>query len=80
MAYDSSVDKLLKEKIILADTVRLAVFSYNGGEPKFAIQERSVWTDRQTGKETVSWKNLQGRINVIEMKIIAEETIKFLED
>jgi hypothetical protein len=73
MQYDNTKDVLIKEEIVETNTgkFRVAIFIYNEGEQKLAIQKETCWMDKQTGKPVIAWTSKTGRFDLATAKMLA---------
>jgi len=76
--YDANKDKLISETPLMNGTMRLATFTYNDGEEKSVIQERSVKINKADGSTIESWINIKGRMNSIDFKVLIDDVYKVL--
>ena len=72
MAYDPSKDKELQSFTNPEDSFKIAVFSYDGKDPKLALSKKT-----STGQKTY-WKSFS-RLNVEETKFMKEVLDKVID-
>ena len=72
MAYDPSKDKELQSFTNQDETFKVALFSYDGKEPKLALSKKT-----STGQKTY-WKSFT-RLNIDETKFMREVLDNVLE-
>lgn len=79
MAYNADADKLIAEKLTKDGVYRVAIFSYNGGEQKIAVQMKDMITPKNTTTSKEVWKNVSGRLKISTYVEIAKLILEIIQ-